>query len=374
MSALGAGPGGLPAAASFSRPRTGRGRVAAAGLRRLPRRPRLRDGHDRGGVGVGAAGHRSRDRRPAADDGRPRLRPLPGRHRRRHRGAAAGADAATGSGGARPFIYSPADIDAVMGQARSSIASPLRAATYDTLIGLLAATGLRIGEAIKLDRERPRLVRRGAADPRVQVRQVPPGPAAPSSMAGARRLRPAARRASAAPEGAELLRVADPQPPVLRRGLPDVPAALDNAGVGADAPRRPRLHDLRHTFAVRTLLGWYRSGEDVQAKIPSLSTYLGHREPASTYWYLSAAQNCSPWPPPARTPLVGGTGHDADRPDAAGVLHRPARQPAPSQPAHDRRLPRHPAPAARSSCTDRPPSSPPRSTGTTSTPLRSRRS
>jgi integrase len=63
---------------------------------------------------------------------------------------------------------------------------------------------------------------------------------------------------------------------------------VDDAGIGADAPHRPRLHDLRHTFAVRTLLGWYRSGEDVQSKIPSLSTYLGHREPASTYWYLSA--------------------------------------------------------------------------------------
>ena len=64
---------------------------------------------------------------------------------------------------------------------------------------------------------------------------------------------------------------------------------IDNAGVGADAPAPPRLHDLRHTFAVRTLLGWYRAGEDVQARIPSLSTYLGHREPRSTYWYLSAA-------------------------------------------------------------------------------------
>ena len=48
-------------------------------------------------------------------------------------------------------------------------------------------------------------------------------------------------------------------------------------------------HDLRHTFAVSALLGWYRAEEDVQSKIPSLSTYLGHREPASTYWYLSAA-------------------------------------------------------------------------------------
>jgi integrase/recombinase XerD len=48
-------------------------------------------------------------------------------------------------------------------------------------------------------------------------------------------------------------------------------------------------HDLRHSFAVRTLLDWYRSGADVEAQLPTLSTYLGHRDPRSTYWYLSAA-------------------------------------------------------------------------------------
>lgn len=64
---------------------------------------------------------------------------------------------------------------------------------------------------------------------------------------------------------------------------------VTETGIGADAPSAPRLHDLRHTFAINTLLGWYRSDDDVQAKIPSLSTYPGHREPASTYWYLSAA-------------------------------------------------------------------------------------
>jgi integrase len=52
---------------------------------------------------------------------------------------------------------------------------------------------------------------------------------------------------------------------------------------------RPRLHDLRHAFAVRTLLEWYRDGLDVQARLPLLSTYMGHVNPASTFWYLTAA-------------------------------------------------------------------------------------
>lgn len=51
---------------------------------------------------------------------------------------------------------------------------------------------------------------------------------------------------------------------------------------------RPRIHDMRHTFAVTTLLGWYRDGRDVAAMMPVLSTYLGHTKPANTYWYLTA--------------------------------------------------------------------------------------
>jgi len=52
---------------------------------------------------------------------------------------------------------------------------------------------------------------------------------------------------------------------------------------------RPRPHDLRHTFAVNTVLDAYRSGDDVNARLPLLSTYLGHVHPGSTYWYLQAA-------------------------------------------------------------------------------------
>ena len=52
---------------------------------------------------------------------------------------------------------------------------------------------------------------------------------------------------------------------------------------------RPRPHDLRHSFAVRTLIDWYRDGGALESRLPWLSTYLGHAHPANTYWYLSAA-------------------------------------------------------------------------------------
>ncbi len=67
-------------------------------------------------------------------------------------------------------------------------------------------------------------------------------------------------------------------------------ALLNQAGItDVTSQRRVRPHDLRHSFAVNTLLGWYRDGSDVAAKMPLLSTYLGHVDPAATYWYLSAA-------------------------------------------------------------------------------------
>lgn len=61
-------------------------------------------------------------------------------------------------------------------------------------------------------------------------------------------------------------------------------AGLDGRGARA----RPRPHDLRHAFAVRTLLDRHRAGEDIDRRMPLLSTYLGHVDPAATYWYLEA--------------------------------------------------------------------------------------
>jgi integrase len=64
---------------------------------------------------------------------------------------------------------------------------------------------------------------------------------------------------------------------------------LSQAGIGPGRSRpRATVHGLRHTFAVKTLLGWYRDGQDVQARLPALSTWLGHANPAATYWYLTA--------------------------------------------------------------------------------------
>ena len=57
---------------------------------------------------------------------------------------------------------------------------------------------------------------------------------------------------------------------------------------GSSNRRRPRIHDLRHGLAIRALLQWYRAGEDVEKRMPVLTTYLGHGQVANTYWYLSA--------------------------------------------------------------------------------------
>ena len=81
------------------------------------------------------------------------------------------------------------------------------------------------------------------------------------------------------------------------------------ASVGAGRAVRPRIHDLRHTFAVTTLLGWYRDGADVCGRLPWLSTYLGHRDPRYTYWYFSAAPGAAR--PCCSTPQGGAVGGGA---------------------------------------------------------------
>ncbi len=188
-----------------------------------------------------------------------------------------------------PFIYTSADIAALMEQARNGISYRLVAATHETLIGLLAVTGMRISEAIKLDRcdvnwtDGLLLVRESKFN---KSRCLPVDP---STLEALERYAAVRDRLCPSPLGPSFFvslrhgRLYDCAVQKTFRRL------CQQAGVGATAPFPPRLHDLRHSLAVNTLLGWYREGVDVQAWLPVLSTYLGHLNPAYTYYYLSAA-------------------------------------------------------------------------------------
>ncbi|MDQ3609973.1 MAG: tyrosine-type recombinase/integrase [Actinomycetota bacterium] len=188
-----------------------------------------------------------------------------------------------------PFIYTDADVLALMDQARRSIVQPLRAATIQTLIGLLAASGIRVGEALRLDR--------GDIDYSAGVLQI-----RRSKFGKSRQVPLLASTVDALERYAHRRQVLYPDPStdgffVSLRGTrviyetvwPTHRRLCVLAGVGAGSPVAPRIHDFRHTFAVRALLGWYRDGVDAQSRLSWLSTYLGHREPRYTYWYLSAA-------------------------------------------------------------------------------------
>jgi integrase len=188
-----------------------------------------------------------------------------------------------------PFIYSQADIQALLAQAAQAIPTPLRAATYQTLIGMLAATGMRVGEALGLERgdidwaEGVVTVR---ASKFGKSRELPLDPTTVTALAAYAQTRD---RYQPRPTASAFF-VSTAGTPVIYADFGETFRGLVRAaGIGEDSPVRPRIHDLRHSFAVRTLVRWYRSGQDVSALLPRLSTYLGHRDPVSTYWYLSAA-------------------------------------------------------------------------------------
>jgi integrase/recombinase XerD len=187
-----------------------------------------------------------------------------------------------------PHIYTDEEIAALIAAARR-LRPPLRATRHQTLIGLLAVTGMRSGEALALDRQDVD-VRRGVLHVRAgkqkKRREVP----LHESTIGA--LRDYARRRDA--------RFPSPSTPAffisargrrmareeLNRTFTKLVREVGLEGRGVRA--RPRPHDLRHAFAVRTLLDWRQAGEDIDRRMPLLSTYLGHVDPASTYWYLEA--------------------------------------------------------------------------------------
>ena len=190
---------------------------------------------------------------------------------------------------ATPYLSADDEVVALMAAAES-LRTPLRTATYQTLIGLLAATGMRVGEAIGLDR--------GDADLDAGVLTVRDGKHGKSRLVPvhdttARALRDYLRtRDMLCPDATANAVLISPAG--TRLIYCNVHATWKKLAVSAGLrPRsgncRPRIHDLRHSFAVRTVLDAYEAGLDGQAALAVLSTYLGHVNPKATYWYLTAS-------------------------------------------------------------------------------------
>jgi len=187
-----------------------------------------------------------------------------------------------------PYLYSPREITALM-TAAARLAPPLRAATWQTLTGLLAVTGMRKSEACYLDRDQVDL---GAGSLVItdakfgKARQLFLHPTTVDALRAYQQIRDRLCPSPAAPS----FFVSTRGTRLDVHNITHTFAALaDDAGICAPpGRRRPRLHDLRHSFTVASLLDFYRDGGDVQARLPLLSTWLGHVDPKSTYWYLQA--------------------------------------------------------------------------------------
>jgi integrase len=188
-----------------------------------------------------------------------------------------------------PYFYSEEEI-ASLARAAARIRSAHRAATYRTLISLLAITGMRVGEAIGLDlsdfdaRSGLLTIRNAKFG---KSRELPLHASAVDALRRHLKRRNQLRSAASSPA----LFVSTTGTRLCYNNVQCTFHRLVRH-VGLE-PRsgscRPRLHDLRHSFAVRTLLEGYRQGGDTGARLALLSTYLGHVNPAGTYWYLSAA-------------------------------------------------------------------------------------
>ena len=187
-----------------------------------------------------------------------------------------------------PYLFSDEEIARLM-DAADNLRPALRALTWRTLIGLLAVTGLRVGEACGLDRadvdldELVLTVRNGKFGKHRLV------PIHPSTAVALRDYAHVRDQHFPAPGAAWFLNARGAR--LDKANLSHTFTGLrDAAGIVAPTgQRRPRLHDLRHGFCTTTLLEWYRDGDDVAARIPRLTTYLGHVDPKSTYWYLTGA-------------------------------------------------------------------------------------
>jgi len=185
-----------------------------------------------------------------------------------------------------PYLFSERDIEAVLEGTRS-LAPPLRAATHETLFGLLAVSGMRIGEAIGLargdvDLDAGVITIRHAKFDRTRLVPLHESTTAALSTYAARRDRLCPRLR------ADVFFCSSVGTALCRSGVEKTFREITTALGLRTETVRPRVHDLRHGFAVRTLVNWQRSEMSIDRHLATLSGYLGHVAPSDTYWYLSA--------------------------------------------------------------------------------------
>jgi integrase/recombinase XerD len=187
-----------------------------------------------------------------------------------------------------PYLWSPQDICQLLEAARG-LRPPLKAASFEALFGLLAVSGMRVGEAVALEVDDVDL-NDGVITIREQVakleraRLVPLHPTTVDALDRYARTRarlcpkPRSRAFFLSATGTTIDRSE------VSKTLRKITTAL---GLRTETVH-PRAHDLRHSFAVQILIGWQRSGVQIDEQVAALSTYLGHVSPAETYWYLTA--------------------------------------------------------------------------------------
>jgi integrase len=185
-----------------------------------------------------------------------------------------------------PYLYSLDELLRVLAGARR-LCPPLHAATYEILFGLLAATGMRVGEALALTRRDVALIDGMLTIRHAKFNRMRLVPLHPSTTDALRRYALTRDHLCRVP-GTDRFFLTRAGRVIQRWDAERVFLQITNQLGLRTATVHPRIHDLRHTFAVRTLIDWQRDGTDVHAMLPVLSTYLGHVEPKNTYWYLSA--------------------------------------------------------------------------------------
>jgi integrase/recombinase XerD len=191
-----------------------------------------------------------------------------------------------------PHIYSDEEIEKLLRRTQQLPSSKgLRARTYTTLFGLLVATGMRVNEALGLDRSDVDLQLGILHIRRTKFGKARYVPVHPSTVETLKKYAEARDRIFPSPCTPAFFLSEHGRRITVPTAEYTFAKLCQRIGLRAWAEGRgqgPRLMDMRHRFAAQTLIHWYRAGLDVERELPKLSTYLGHVKTKYTYWYLEA--------------------------------------------------------------------------------------